>query len=314
MQMEHRILLKGGTGQLGTATVKALRRHWWQVWVLTRNPASDKAQAMAALGATLVGGNLKDRHALQAAMSRMDGVSSVVPLATSYDPPEAFDSQLMGIKNVIDAAIEAGVGHFVLFSANSANRALNRNLANRFRMEEYARDKGLRSTFLRPVAYMENFTRPQWGLHQQVLTKALLPTTRQLLITVDDIAEFAAIAVDHPPRAGSTILELAGDELTAGDMAAALSEALGRPIPCLFISTDTLMRLNEESAKGYAQINAGEMNPIDLPALRTIHPGLMDFRTWLTTTGAALLRPLLPLDRPGAYLADLPAWHLESGP
>ena len=64
--------------------------------------------------------------------------------------------------------------------------------------------------------------------------------------------------------------------------------------------------------KGYAQINAGEMNPIDLPALRTIHPGLMDFRTWLTATGAALLRPLLPLDRPDAYLADLPAWHLES--
>ena len=236
----------------------------------------------------------------------------VVPLVTSYDPLEAFDAQLIGIQNVIDAAVEAGVGHFVLFSANSANRALNRNLANKFQMEEYARGKGLRSTALRPVAYMENFTRPQWGLHQQVFTTALLPTTRQPLIAVDDIAEFAAIAVDHPPQAGSTILELAGDELTPGDMAAALSEALGRPIPCLFISSDTLMRLNEESAKGYAQINAGEMNPIDLPALRMIHPGMMDFRTWLTATGAALLRPLLPLDRPDAYLADLPAWHLES--
>jgi uncharacterized protein YbjT (DUF2867 family) len=114
--------------------VKALRRHRWQVSVLTRNPASDKSQAVAALGATLTGGNLNDRHALQAAMSGMDTVSSVVPLVTSYDPPEAFDSQLIGIKNVIDAAVEAGVGHFVLFSANSANRALNRNLANKFQM------------------------------------------------------------------------------------------------------------------------------------------------------------------------------------
>jgi hypothetical protein len=131
---------------------------------------------------------------------------------------------------------------------------------------------------------------------------------------VDDIAEFAGIGVDHPPQAWSITLELAADELTPGDMATALSEALGRPIPCLFISSDTLMRLNEESAKGYARINAGEMNPIDLPALRTIHPGLMDFRTWLTTKGAALVRPLLPLDRPGAYLADLPACHLEALP
>ncbi len=199
-----------------------------------------------------------------------------------------------------------------LLSANSANRAVNQNLANKFLMEQYARDKGLRSTFLRPVAFMENFALPQWGLHQQVFTTALLPSTRQPLIAVDDIAEFAAIAFDHPPRAGSTILELAGDELTPGEMAAALSQALGRPIPCLYISSETLLRLNENSAQGYAHINAGAMNPVDLAALRKIHPGLMDFRTWLATTGAALLKPLLPLDRPGAYLADLPAWRLES--
>ena len=31
-------------------------------------------------------------------------------------------------------------------------------------------------------------------------------------------------------------------------------------------------------------------------------------------TGAALLRPLLPLDRPGAYLADLTGWHPEAVP
>jgi uncharacterized protein YbjT (DUF2867 family) len=78
---EHRILLTGGTGQLGTAAVKVLCRHGWQVWVLTRNPASDKAQAVATVGATLIGGNLNDRDALQAAMSGM-----VVPLVTSYDP------------------------------------------------------------------------------------------------------------------------------------------------------------------------------------------------------------------------------------
>jgi len=312
MHTEHRILLTGGTGLVGMATVKTLFRHGWQVRFLTRNPSSERAQAVAALGASVVGGNLNDRDTLDAAMTAVDGVFSVVPLVTSYDPQEAFDTQLLGTKNVIDAAVEAGVEHLVLLSANSDNRAANQNLANKFLMEQYARDKGLRSTFLRPVAFMENFALPQWGLHQQVFTTALLPSTRQPLIAVDDIAEFAAIAFDHPPRAGSTILELAGDELTPGEMAAALSQALGRPIPCLYISSETLLRLNENSAQGYAHINAGAMNPVDLTALRKIHPGLMDFRTWLATTGAALLKPLLPLDRPGAYLADLPAWRLES--
>jgi len=38
----------------------------------------------------------------------------------------------------------------------------------------------------------------------------------------------------------------------------------------------------------------------------------MSFKTWLAAVGAAALRPLLPLvDRPGTYLADLPAWRLE---
>ena len=93
---------------------------------------------MAALGATLVGGNLNDRGDLAAAITGVDAVASVVPLVTSYDPPEAFDTQLNGIKNIIDAAVEVEVGQFVLFSAHSANRALNRNLANKFQMEEYA--------------------------------------------------------------------------------------------------------------------------------------------------------------------------------
>ena len=83
------------------------------------------------------------------------------------------------------------------------------------------------------------------------------------------------------------------------------------PSLCLYIATETLLRLNEESAKGYAQISTGEMNAVYIPALRQMHPGLMDFKPWLAAIGAPALRSLLPLDRPGAYLADLPAWRLE---
>jgi len=107
MHTEHRILLTGGTGLVGMATVKTLFRHGWQVRFLTRNPSSERAQAVAALGASVVGGNLNDRDTLDAAMTAVDGVFSVVPLVTSYDPQEAFDTQLLGTKNVIDAAVEA---------------------------------------------------------------------------------------------------------------------------------------------------------------------------------------------------------------
>jgi hypothetical protein len=59
------------------------------------------------------------------------------------------------------------------------------------------------------------------------------------------------------------------------------------------------------------RINAGEMNVVDIPAVRKWHPGLMDFRTWLARTGAARLRALLPQHRPGEVLSTLPAWQLS---
>ena len=152
---------------------------------------------------------------------------------------------------------------------------------------------------------------PQWGLHQGVFTSALEPTTRQPLIAVDDIAEMAAIMFENPQESGTTTIEIAGDELTPVEMASALSEALGRAIPYLQISVGMLLRINENSGKGYAQINAGVMNVVDIPAARKWHPGLMDFRAWLARTGAARLHALLPQHRPGEVLSMLPAWRLS---
>jgi uncharacterized protein YbjT (DUF2867 family) len=74
------------------------------------SPNHQEAQAVAALGATLVGGDLTDCGALAAAVAGVDVVASLVPLVTSSDPLEAFDMPLGSIKHVIDATVEAGGG------------------------------------------------------------------------------------------------------------------------------------------------------------------------------------------------------------
>ena len=154
---------------------------------------------------------------------------------------------------------------------------------------------------------------PQWGLHQGVFTSALLPTTRQPLISVRDIGEFVAIMLERPYPDETTVrsIEIAGDELLPAEMAAALSAALGRPIPYLQVSTDVLLAINPNSGNGYARINAGAMNVVDIAAARALRPGLMDFRAWLANIGANRLRALLPQPRPGEVLSALPAWRLE---
>ena len=313
MQSIRKILITGGTGQQGAAAAAAMTRRGRAVRVLSRDSSAPKARELAAQGVEVVAGELSDRASLDAALAGVDGVFCVVPLVTSAMSAmsaEAFERQLDQTKTVVDASAAAGVSQFVLSSASSAEKNVNPNLHNKFLMEEYIRESGLPATFLRPVAFMDNFVLPQWGLHQGVFTSALLPTTRQPLIAVDDIAEMAAIMFENPQDSGTRTIEIAGEELTPVEMASALSEALGRTIPYLQISVEMLLRINENSGKGYAQINAGVMNVVDIPAVRKWHPGLMDFRAWLARTGAVRLRALLPQHRPGEVLSMLPAWRL----
>jgi uncharacterized protein YbjT (DUF2867 family) len=313
MRSDRTILITGGTGQQGAAAAAALARRGWTVRVLTRDASSAKARALTTAGVQLAEASLDDRHGLQSAMADAHAVFCVMPLVTSAMPAGSFERQLTEAKNAVDASVAAGVEDFVLSSASSAERNVNPNLHNKFLVEQYIRSTGRRATFIRPVAFMDNFVLPQWGLHQGVFTSALLPTTRQPLISVRDIGEFVAIMLERPYPDETTVrsIEIAGDELLPAEMAAALSAALGRPIPYLQVSTDVLLAINPNSGKGYARINAGAMNVVDIAAARALHPGLMDFRAWLANIGADRLRALLPQPRPGEVLSALPAWRLE---
>lgn len=69
-----RIFLTGGTGLIGLALVKALRRRDWAVTALVRNPTSKAAHAIQALGAQLVTGDVCDRTTLRQPMLGADVV------------------------------------------------------------------------------------------------------------------------------------------------------------------------------------------------------------------------------------------------
>ncbi len=127
---------------------------------------------------------------------------------------------------------------------------------------------------------------------------------------MDDIGALAALMFEQGTEPSARILEIAGDELTPLEMAASLSDSLGRRIPYLQMPAEVLLQLNENSGKGYARINAGEMTRVDIASIGEIHPGLMTFRSWLQNGGARRLGTLLPPERDG-YLSGLPAWRLE---
>ncbi|HEY2593323.1 MAG TPA: NmrA family NAD(P)-binding protein, partial [Chloroflexota bacterium] len=64
MNDTHPVLVTGATGPHGGAVVRGLLAHRLTVRALTRDPDSQKAQALAALGADLAVGDLLDASSL----------------------------------------------------------------------------------------------------------------------------------------------------------------------------------------------------------------------------------------------------------
>jgi uncharacterized protein YbjT (DUF2867 family) len=62
MHSDKVILITGGTGQVGTAAAAALLRRGCKVRVITCDSSSAKADAVRAMGADVVSGDLDDRE------------------------------------------------------------------------------------------------------------------------------------------------------------------------------------------------------------------------------------------------------------
>ncbi len=74
---DQRVLVTGATGTQGGATARELLAAGFRVRVLTRNPDSPAAQALAGLGAEIGRGDMEDAQSLDAATKDAHGVFSV---------------------------------------------------------------------------------------------------------------------------------------------------------------------------------------------------------------------------------------------
>lgn len=107
------------------------------------------------------------------------------------------------------------------------------------------------------------------------------------------IGNIAAAVFDDPDRFGGQVLDTAGDAITGEQLGDALSRAAQRPIAysrfpdALLVENPFLGRLAELFDDGRLAGSA------DITALREAFGELQTFETWLTATGAPLLRAAL---------------------
>ncbi|MFG1705017.1 NmrA/HSCARG family protein [Nonomuraea sp. M3C6] len=300
---EKTVVVMGATGLQGRAVTARLLADGWRVRALTRDPGSAAARALAQTGAQLVRGDMDDVASLITAARGAHGMFSVQPTVGSPGTAPDFtaDDEVRWGVNVARAAHAEGVPHLVYSSVAGAGRhgseVLPQNLVSKARIEQHIATLGLPATILRPVSFMENYT-GGYHLHEGTVTTAFEPNVPQQIIAVDDVGSFAALAFARPQEWIGRAIDLAGDELTPVQITKAISEAIGAALPYVQVPIEAIRHVGEEFAFAYEWLNERGYRA-DLSAVRRIHPGLMDLRTWLERTGASQISAFLTAQRAG---------------
>jgi len=149
------VLVAGATGGTGRALVRNLQSEGYKVRAFVR----DEGKARPVLGddVSYVTGDVREIDTIRPAMQDVSYVISAIG-STRSDPtnnPEAVD--FGGIRNLADAAEEAGVSQFVLVSSSGVTHEdhfLNKQFDNilnwKFKGEEALRTSGVPYTIVRP--------------------------------------------------------------------------------------------------------------------------------------------------------------------
>lgn len=288
--MTRTILVTGATGAQGGALAPQLLARGFKVRALTRNPAKAAGQALAALGADVVAGDLDDEASLRRAC---DGVYGVFSVQNFWEKGVGYQREVEQGCKLARAAKAANVQHFVQTSvANCDNAEGVLHFQSKHEIEKCIIQLGLPYTFLREVFFMENFTQPVMtsGLKKAtdpywilpLITGLLDASTRFHMITVEDIAWFAADVFAHPDEFIGRHLDVASDVLTAAEMKAIYRQVTGRRVlPTSKLLNRLMLRLlNPESARQFVWNNTVGWH-FDIAPLRQRHPGLTSFEQFL---------------------------------
>ncbi len=243
------IAVIGATGIVGGMIARRLLVQGKEVRILVRNDSpsaqlaqegrATSAESLIEAGAQPVYGDLRAPASLNAAVEGVDTVISTANSAGRGGDDNSQSVDLEGNRNLIEAARDAGVQHFIFVSAFGAdpNNPVPFMQA-KGQSEASLRESGMEYTILAPTPFMEIWAAVVVGmpaLQGRPVTLVGECRRRHSFISNRDVAAFAAAAVDHP-AARNQYLAIGGPEpLTWHDVVATYERALGRPIPVQFV-------------------------------------------------------------------------------
>lgn len=216
------ILVTGAAGKTGQHIVRALATRKQNVRALVRK--SEQVEMLQALGAGEVHiGDMRDMQVLRAAFT---GITAVYHIAPNVCPDELSIGQMM-----INAALEAGITHFVYHSVLHPQVEEMPHHWLKLRVEEALFKSGLEFTILQPAVYMQNLL----GYRAAILERGVYAVpfsidARQSMVDLNDVAEAASLVLTQTGHTQAIYELVSKDAPSPREIANLLSQLLGKPV------------------------------------------------------------------------------------
>ena len=279
-QLSHHPLVAvvGGTGQQGGATIDALLAAGARVRATVRDASSDRARALAGRGVELVPGDLDDPEQLRAAFTGVDRVFAMTTMTGSG----GVDGEVRHGRALADAAAAASVPHLVYSSVGGAERSTGiPHFESKRQVEQYIGSLGLPATFLRPVFFLENLADGPALEGDELVVRLPIPDGVPLqMVAVQDIGAAAAAILLDPTRVPGGSIEIAGDERTGSQIAAAFGAHSGRAARYEALPLEVLGG-DEDMTAMFAWFAQQPAYEADLAGTTALVPDVHDLPAWL---------------------------------
>jgi len=301
------IAVAGATGAQGGGVVRAILADMnggFSARALTRDPNSDKAKALADLGAEVVQADLHDPASVVQAFDGAYGAFCVTFFWNHMSP----DTELAEAKSMADAAKAARLQHVIWSTLEDTRKSVPLSddrmptLMGKYKVphldvkgeaDALFAASGGPVTYLLTSFYWENFIyfglNPKKGADGKLTLSLPMADSKLAGIAAEDIGRSAyAIFRKGPEATGGQRIGIAGDHLTGTEIAAKFSKALGQEVVYNAVPFEVFRGLGFPGADDlgnmfqyFAEFADSVTATRDITKTRALNPELQTLDQWL---------------------------------
>jgi len=310
------IAVVGATGAQGGGLVRAILADpdgGFSARAITRDPNSEKARELAALGAEVVAGDVDDQASLEQAFAGCHGAYCVTFFWAHFSP----ELELKQADNMANAAKAAGIHHTIWSTLEDTRKFIPLSddrmptLGEHYKVPHYDAkgeanhlfsDAGVPVTFLQTSFYWDNFIYfgmgPQRGEDGKLALVFPIADGKVAGIASEDIGACAYGIFKAGDAFIGKMVSIAGEHLSGAQMAAEFTDAIGEEVGFHAVTPEAYRGFGFPGADDLGnmfqfttEFEAEYCGVRDIDASRRLNPGLKSFKQWLAANREAIPVP-----------------------